>query len=87
VSNWDAIAGLKGRVALGEGRHWFVPYYFDVGTGESSLTWQAMAGVGYSFGWGDVTLAWRHIDYDMKSGKSIESVSFDGPGVAAAFRW
>ena len=57
------------------------------GTGESSLTWQAMTGVGYAFGWGDVTLAWRHIDYDMKSGKSIESVSFDGPGVAAAFRW
>jgi hypothetical protein len=31
--------------------------------------------------------AWRHIDYDMESGKSIESLSFDGPGVAVAFRW
>jgi hypothetical protein len=34
-----------------------------------------------------VICAWRHIDYDMKSGKPIESVSFDGPGVALAFRW
>jgi hypothetical protein len=87
VSNWDAIVGLKGRATFGEERRWFVPYYFDVGAGESSLTWQAMAGVGYTFGWGDVMCAWRHIDYDMKSGKSIESINFDGPGVAVAFRW
>jgi hypothetical protein len=87
VGNWDAIAGLKGRAMFGKEQRWFVPYYFDVGTGESSLTWQAMAGVGYSFGWGSVIGAWRHIDYDMKSGKSIESISFDGPGVALAFRW
>jgi hypothetical protein len=87
VSNWDAIVGLKGRATFGEQRRWFVPYYVDIGTGESSLTWQAMAGVGYAFGWGSVTCAWRHIDYDMKSGKSIESVSFDGPGVAVALRW
>ena len=87
VNNWDAIVGLKGRAMFGEGQHWFVPYYLDVGTGESSLTWQAMAGVGYAFGWGSVTCAWRHIDYDMKSGKPIESVSFDGPGIAAAFNW
>jgi hypothetical protein len=87
VRNWDAIVGLKGRALFGEAERWFVPYYLDVGTGESSLTWQAMAGVGYAFGWGSVICAWRHIDYDMKSGKPIESVSFDGPGVALAFRW
>jgi hypothetical protein len=87
VRNWDAIVGLKGRAFFGNARHWFVPYYLDVGTGESSLTWQAMTGVGYAFGWGSVTCAWRHIDYDMKSGKSVESVSFDGPGAAIAFRW
>jgi hypothetical protein len=72
---------------FGAEQRWFVPYYLDVGTGQSSLTWQAMVGVGYAFGWGSVMGAWRHIDYDMKSGKSIESVSFDGPGVAVAFRW
>jgi hypothetical protein len=87
VSNWDAIVGLKGRATFGKEQRWFVPYYLDVGTGESSLTWQAMAGVGYAFGWGSVICAWRHIDYDMESGKAIESVSFDGPGVALAFRW
>lgn len=87
ASNWDAIAGLRGRFLLGAERRWIIPWYFDIGSGESSLTWQAMAGAGYEFGWGDVTLAWRHIDYEMKSGNSIESVDFDGPGIAVAFRW
>jgi len=35
-------------MAFGESRKWFVPYYLDVGTGESDLTWQAMGGIGYS---------------------------------------
>jgi len=87
VNNWDAIVGLKGRLSFGREHRWFVPYYVDVGTGESSFTWQAMIGAGYSFGWSDVMGVWRHIDYDMKSGKSIESISFDGPAVAVAFRW
>jgi hypothetical protein len=38
VNNWDAIVGLKGRATFGEEHRWFVPYYLDVGTGESSLT-------------------------------------------------
>ena len=43
---WDAVIGAKGVVKLGQG-NWFAPYYFDVGTGQSDLTWQAMGGVGY----------------------------------------
>lgn len=87
ITNWDAIIGVKGRMAVGESRKWFVPYYLDVGTGESNLTWQAMGGIGYSFKWGDVAAVWRHIDYDMKSGKKLESMAFDGPAIGAVFRW
>jgi hypothetical protein len=87
LANWDGIIGVKGRMAFGEGQKWFVPYYLDVGTGESNLTWQALAGVGYSYQWGDVVAAWRHIDYDMKSGKKIENMSFNGPSISAVFRW
>ncbi len=87
LTNWDAIVGVKGRLAFGEGQRWFVPYYFDVGTGDSSLTWQAMAGLGYSFKWGDIVAAWRYIDYDMKSGESLENIDFNGPAIAASFRW
>jgi hypothetical protein len=87
MQNWDAIVGLKGRAAFGADGRWFVPYYADIGTGESRLTWQAMAGVGYTFGWGELTAAWRFIDYRMKSGDAIQSLDFSGPLIAASFAW
>ena len=87
LSNWDAIVGVKGRFGLGAERKWFVPYYLDVGTGNSKLTWQAMTGVGHAFGWGEVVGAWRYLDYRMKSGQAIETMNFNGPGIAAVFRW
>jgi hypothetical protein len=87
TENWDAVIGVRGRVALDAGQAWFVPYYVDLGTGESDLTWQAMTGLGYTFGWGDVFGAWRHIDYDMASGSDLRSLRFSGPAVGVAFRW
>jgi hypothetical protein len=87
IDNVDAIVGCKGRLTFGEHDTWFVPYYVDVGTGESDLTWQAMAGLGYSFAWGDVLGAMRWLDYDFQSGSTIKTLRFNGPTVAVAFRW
>lgn len=87
LTNWDAIVGVKGRVAFGNDGEWFVPYYFDIGTGQSDLTWQAIGGIGYSFKWGDVIAAWRYLDYNMKSGSKVESLNFNGPAIGLAFRW
>jgi hypothetical protein len=44
LDNWDGIVGVKGRFNFGPSREWFVPYYVDVGTGDSRLTWQGIAG-------------------------------------------
>jgi hypothetical protein len=85
--NWDFIVGYKGRATFAPDGKWFVPYYLDIGTGESKFTWQAMAGIGYSFGWGDVVGSWRYIDYQMKSGNVLEELSFNGPVIAAVFHW
>ena len=41
-----------------------VPYYADVGTGSSDLTWQAAGGVAYAFGGWDAMLMHRHLYYD-----------------------
>ena len=86
VRNWDAIVGVKGRVGLGESK-WFVPYYLDVGTGDSDLTWQATAGIGYSFSGVEIVGSWRYLDYRMKSPKVVETLNFSGPAVAALFHW
>ena len=87
ASNWDAIVGLKGRYAFGDRLQWYVPMYVDVGTGDSSLTWQAAAGLGYAFGWGDIAALWRYLSYDMKSGQAVEDLTFNGPMVGVTFRW
>jgi hypothetical protein len=85
--NWDGIVGLKGRANLGAERRWFIPYYADIGTGQSKLTWQVNAGVGYQFDWGSVIATWRYLDYEFKSDKLIQSMSFNGPTIGVAFRW
>ena len=83
---WDAIVGVRGRVKLGDG-NWSMPYYADVGTGSSDLTWQAMAGVAYSWGWGDLALVYRHLAYDMEDDKLLQDVEFSGPALGAAFHF
>jgi len=87
VTNWDAIVGLKGRAMLGSERKWFVPYYVDVGGGESKLTWQVNAGIGYQFDWGAVLATWRYLDYDLKSSSKVQDLSFNGPTIGVAFRF
>jgi hypothetical protein len=84
---WDAIVGVKGRYAFGDARQWVVPFYIDLGTGDSEFTWQAMLGLSYAFGWGDVNIAWRYLDYDLKSGSPILNANFNGPAFGVTFRW
>ena len=87
LDNWDGIVGAKGRWNFGANREWFVPYYLDVGTGDSKRTWQAVAGVGCGFSWGEVIAAWRYLGYDFKPGQKIEELNFNGPVIGVAFRW
>lgn len=84
---WDAIVGVRGRYALGSGGRWSVPFYLDVGTGESQLTWQAAGGIAYAYSWGELTAMWRYLAYDMKSGRTIQDLNFSGPMLGAVFRF
>ena len=86
-STWDAIGGVKGRYAFGANREWAVPFYLDVGAGESQSTYQAAAGIAYGFGWGEVTAMWRYLRYNAKSGRFFDDIRFSGPLVGATFRW
>jgi len=74
-------------VSFGANRQWYVPYYLDVGAGESDLTWQGMAGLGYSFDSIDVTGVWRYLDYDLGDSRPIKSIDFNGPAVGVTFRF
>ena len=87
LSNWDAIIGVKGRYTFGASGKWFLPYYLDVGTGNSDFTSQAMGGIGYSFGWGEVVGSYRYLGYEMKSGQGLQDLKFSGPMLSAVFHW
>ena len=85
VALWDGVVGFKGNYRFNE--KWFMPYYADIGAGDSDLTWQAMAGVGYSYGWGDVMLAYRHLSYDQGTGGLVQDLELSGPAIAVNFRF
>jgi hypothetical protein len=87
ATQWDAIVGVKGRASFGAGSNWYVPYYLDVGTGDSDLTWQGMAGLGYSFDSVEVTGVWRYLDYDLGDDTAITSIDFNGPALGVTFRF
>jgi hypothetical protein len=82
---WDGIVGVKGKINLSS--NWYLPYYADIGTGGSKSTWQALAGVGYSFKWGDVLLAYRYLDYDFDSDFMLDDMKISGPALGARFRF
>jgi hypothetical protein len=86
-TNWDAIVGIKGRAAFGNEHKWFAPYYLDVGTGDSDLTWQVMAGLGYTYRWGEILGVWRYLDYNLGSDSAFESVTFSGPAFGVTFHF
>ena len=83
---WNGILGLKGTAALSE--RWFLPYYVDVGAGESKFTWQASAGLGFKAGnsW-DIALVYRHLEWDLDSTLIVDDINFSGPTLGVVFRW
>jgi hypothetical protein len=79
----DGVVGVRGNASLGG--NWDLRYYLDGGAGSSRFTWQAFAGVGYRYGWGDVVLGYRHIAYDFRSEKPISDFRLSGPLLSVGF--
>jgi hypothetical protein len=84
VDSWDAIIGIQGERRIGKGK-WSLPYYLDIGTGDSDLTWQVIAGASYAFGRGDLVLGYRHFEYDGGPKELMENFSFSGPVLGFRF--
>ena len=80
---FDGIIGMRGRFVIGNG--FYAPYAFDIGTGSSTLTWQASAALGYQFSWGGVALGYRYLSYEQGSSKLVQDLSFGGPFLALNF--
>ncbi len=82
---YDGLIGVKGRVDINE--NWYVPYIFDIGAGDSDLTWQAQASIGYRFGWGDVLATYRYLHYEKDDHFLVEDFDLYGPKVGVVFHF
>lgn len=83
----DGIVGIRGKTSLGSGGKWSIPFLVDVGAGDSSLTWQAVAGLAYALDWGDVQLSYRHLEYDQGNDGMLHNLHFSGPALSATFHF
>ena len=89
ADNIDAIIGVNSMLYLNE--KWYLNSYLDVGTGESNLTWQGMALLGYQFNTFSAVMGYRYtywdFDGDKGLGKDYDELDFSGPIVGATFRF
>jgi hypothetical protein len=83
---WNGVAGMRGEHALGDGP-WKALYYVDVGGGGSRLTWQALAAVAHVWGWGDVDLGYRTLQFSQGTQNSTADVRMSGPVITVRFRF
>jgi hypothetical protein len=74
---WDGIVGVRGHLNLNE--KWYLTGHADVGTGDSDLTWQVLAGGGYRFSKFDVILAYRYMEWDFDDSEAFEDLDLSGP--------
>jgi hypothetical protein len=83
-SNWDGIVGVRGQVLL-TGK-WYLPYYGDIGTGDSDLTWQVWGGVGYRFKHFDLVGGYRYMAWNFDDDDYIvDDLNMSGPFIGAVF--
>lgn len=81
----DGIIGLRGSYNIDE--NWYLPYYADIGTGDSDLTYQAFAGVGYRYDWGDIKFGYRYVGYEMEDDMLVENLDLSGAILGASIKF
>jgi len=82
---WDAIIGFRGVISLGD--RWFMPWGGTIGAGDSDLTWQAMAGVGFKAArWADIALTYRYLKWEFDD-MPIADLAISGPLLGVIFRF
>ena len=83
---WDVFVGVKGSVALAE--RWSLPYYLDVGTGDSDLTYQATAGISYRINDKfNAAFVYRYLKWEFDSSFDIQDINFNGPLLGVIYRF
>ena len=84
AESYDAIIGLSGSYMIDQ--QWYIPYEFDIGAGDSDLTWQANLSIAYRLSWGDIIGTYRYIHYD-KGNFLLHDFDLYGPKIGVVFHF
>jgi len=60
---------------------------YDIGTGDSDLTWQALAGINYRFTRVHLTLGYAYMDWDFDKDSLLKDFTLSGPYAGIKFRF
>ena len=82
-SNWDGIVGVRGRFDLSE--KWYLPYYAELGTGDSNITYQGLAGVGYRFEAVDVIATYRYLKWKFDDNDVLDKLEVERPMIGVKY--
>lgn len=82
---WDGIIGIRGKLNLSE--TWYLSGHLDIGTGDSDMTWQALAGIGYRFKRFDIVAGYRYLKWNFDNNDVFKDLILKGPmgGVKVIF--
>lgn len=84
-SVWDAVVGVRGKYAFDA--RWYIPFYLDVGTGDSDFTWQGSAGIAYKFAACDVVLTYRYLEWQFDDNPVLNDLNINGPLLGVKFEF
>jgi opacity protein-like surface antigen len=89
----DFLVAINGEYQFSDTK-WSMPYYADIGAGDSDMTWQALIGIDYAFESWKLHLNYRHLDYDFGDmGNATLPIMqdvglvFSGPSIGAKFEF
>jgi len=87
ASVYNGVIGFRGNAQLN--KNWNLPFYYDIGKGDSELTYQAFAGASYSFSSFNLSAGYRYMkfkfDDDDDFGEVLNNMVIKGPIVGAKF--
>lgn len=86
-STTDGIVGFRGSILLN--KDWYLPFYYDIGKGDSELTYQVYAGINYKYSSFDVGAGYRYLKFKFDDGEDFSNVLnhliIQGPMIGAKF--
>ena len=85
IDNYDAVIGINGTYTID--KHWYIPYQFDIGAGDTDLTYQANLSIAYRLSWGDIIGTYRYIHYEKDDSFLIEDFDLYGPKIGLVFHF